>query len=225
MKTKRISASLMCANPIYLKKTLDMLDIQNIDYLHIDIMDGHFVPNLGIGIDYLKILRSCTSLPFDYHLMVLNPEDILPLLDLQPDDIVSIHYESSYRIQKTLSTAKNYNCKVFLAINPSTSINVLEELLCYIDGINVLMVKPGFAGQKIIPSCISKTVELQGFLSKQCNQNIDIEVDGNITFENANKLSKIGANIFVAGTSSIFGYDGIIEGSISMLRKSISCVI
>ncbi len=213
---------MMCANPFYLQDILKKLEKEKVDYLHQDIMDGKFVPNLGMGLDNLKALRDNTSIPFDFHLMVLEPDTIIPLLGLQKNDIISIHYERTFQVQRTLENAKKYGCKVFLAINPATSLYALEEVIHYIDGINLLTVNPGFAGQKIVESSFKKAEKLQKFLIEVGKENMDFEVDGNITFENAEKLKKYGANIFVAGTSSIFGKSGIKEGSIEKLRDVIS---
>ncbi len=159
-KTSRISASMMCANPFFLQKIFSELEKEKIDYLHIDIMDGIFVPNLGIGLDQIRFMRESTSIPFDFHLMVHEPERILQLLELQKQDIVSIHYESTFQVQRTLEKAKNYGCKCFLAVNPATALSSIEEVLHYIDGINLLMVNPGFSGQKMVPSCFQKAKKI-----------------------------------------------------------------
>lgn len=218
----KISASMMCANPFYLRETLNILEQEKVEYLHQDIMDGKFVPNLGMGLDNLKALRECTKIPFDFHLMVLEPDAIIPLLGLKENDIVSIHYESTFQVQRTLENAKKYGAKVFLAVNPATALYNLEEVIHYIDGINLLTVNPGFAGQKIVQSSFKKAEKLQQFLKEHDREHLDIEVDGNITFENAEKLRAYGANIFVAGTSSIFQKDGVHANTIKQFRNIIS---
>jgi len=136
--------------------------------------------------------------------MIKNPEYKLQWLGIKSSDIVSIHYESTYQVQRALDWLQPYGCKRFLAINPATPIYNLEEVLDYIDGINLLTVNPGFAGQKIVPSTLKKAHKLQDFLNKYEDRKIDFEVDGNITPENGKILYDCGANIFVAGTSSIF---------------------
>ena len=151
-----ISASMMCSNLVDLSEAISIFERNKIEYLHIDVMDGDFVPNYGLGVDYIRGLRELTKIPLDIHLMVNNPEYKLGYLDLKNTDIVSIHYESTRQLQRAIDNTKKYGCKCFLAINPSTPINVLEEVLDYIDGINMLMVNPGFAGQKIVPSTIKK---------------------------------------------------------------------
>ena len=200
----KISASMMCSKLIDLKETIQVFEQEKIDYLHIDIMDGEFVPNFGLGVDYIKGLRELTDIPLDLHLMIKNPEYKLQWLGIKSSDIVSIHYESTYQVQRALDWLQPYGCKRFLAINPATPIYNLEEVLDYIDGINLLTVNPGFAGQKIVPCTLKKAHKLQDFLNKYEDRKIDFEVDGNITPENGKILYDCGANIFVAGTSSIF---------------------
>lgn len=220
MKNK-ISASLMCADPFELKNVLKTLENNNIDFLHIDIMDGKFVPNLGIGSDYINALKQHTQIPLDYHIMVKDPDSIINLLDLREQDIVSIHYESSYQVQRTLENIRRKgNCKVMIAINPATPLCVLEELIYYIDGINLLMVNPGFAGQKMVDNCLKKAEKVARFIKKFKRNDILFEVDGNINFEHAKTLNNIGANMFVAGSSSIFRKDNM-EESIKKLQECI----
>lgn len=220
MKNK-ISASLMCADPFELKNVLKTLENNNIDFLHIDIMDGKFVPNLGIGSDYINALKQHTQIPLDYHIMVKDPDSIINLLDLREQDIVSIHYESSYQVQRTLENIRRKgNCKVMIAINPATPLCVLEELIYYIDGINLLMVNPGFAGQKMVDNCLKKAEKVARFIKKFKRDDILFEVDGNINFQHAKTLNNIGANMFVAGSSSIFKKDRM-EESIKKLQECI----
>lgn len=204
MKKGEISASMMCSDLIDLKETIKIFEEEGIEYLHIDMMDGNFVPNFGLGVDYIRGLRKLTNIPLDLHLMIKDPEYKLQWIGIKETDIVSIHYESSFQVQRVLDWLASYGCKRFLAINPATPINALEEVLDYIDGINLLMVNPGFAGQKIVPSTMKKALKVADFLRREGREDIIIEVDGNITPENAKKLRHIGASIFVAGTSAIF---------------------
>lgn len=204
LKEAKISASMMCADLVNLRETIRIFEKVGIDYLHIDVMDGEFVPNFGLGSDYIRGLRELTKIPLDIHMMVASPEYKFKWVGIQSTDTVSIHYESTTQIQRALDWLTEFGCRRFLAINPATSIYVLEEVLDYIDGINLLMVNPGFAGQKIVSSTIKKAERLVKFLSDRGKQHIEIEVDGNITFENAKILRNIGANMFVAGTSSVF---------------------
>lgn len=210
-----ISASMMCADLVNLKETLRIFEEEEVDYLHIDVMDGEFVPNFGLGVDYIRGLRELTSIPLDIHLMVRNPEYKLQWIGIKKDDIVSIHYESTFQVQRALDWLAPFGCKKFLAINPATPIYSIEEVLDYIDGVNLLMVNPGFAGQKIVESTIKKAAKLQQFFCEHDKTNLVFEVDGNISLEHAKTLRELGADMFVAGTSSVFC------GSVGDYRKNV----
>ena len=217
----KISASMMCADLSCLQNTIEIFSATGVDLLHIDVMDGVFTPNFGLGTDYISDLRKMTSIPLDLHLMIDNPEEKLSWLGLMQSDQVSIHYESTSDLQRAIDRAKERVSKVFLAINPATPILVVEPVLDSIDGVSVLTVNPGFAGQKIVKSCIKKTKKLREFLMEAGYPNMPIEVDGNISFENAHVLRDCGADIFVAGTSSIFNLEDMQE-AIKKLRLVVS---
>ena len=216
----KISASMMCSDLIDLKETLRIFEEEGVEYLHIDMMDGTFVPNFGLGVDYIRGLRKLTNIPLDLHLMIKDPEYKFQWIGIKETDIVSIHYESTFQVQRALDYLQPFGCKRFLAINPATPVSALEEVLEYIDGINLLMVNPGFAGQKIVPSTIRKAEKVRTLLDKEGFDNIVLEVDGNITPENGRILRKIGASIFVCGTSAVFK-GGVInyEDNIRMFRE------
>ena len=167
-------------------------------------MDEEFVPNFGLGVDYIRGLRALTSIPLDLHLMITNPEYKLQWIGIRQTDIVTIHYESTFQVQRALDWLAPYGCKRFLAINPATPVYVLEEVLDSIDGVNLLMVNPGFAGQKMVQSTMKKAEKLRQFLVDNGREDILVEKDGNITPENGARLRKNGARIFVAGSSSVF---------------------
>lgn len=195
---------MMCSDLVNLKETLRIFEEEKVEYLHIDMMDGTFVPNFGLGVDYVRSLRELTSIPLDLHLMIKDPEYKFQWIGIKDTDVVSIHYESTFQVQRALDYLQPYGCKRFLAINPATPVYVLEEVLDYIDGINVLMVNPGFAGQKIVPSTIRKVEKVVELLHKEGHENIIIEADGNITPQHALTLGQMGASMFVCGSSSIF---------------------
>lgn len=222
LKKGKISASMMCSDLINLKETLSIFKSEGVEYLHIDMMDGAFVPNFGLGVDYIRGLRTLTDIPLDLHLMIQNPEYKIQWIGIRPTDIVSIHYESSFQVQRVLDWLTPYGCKKYLAINPATPVNALEEVLEYIDGINLLMVNPGFAGQQIVPSTIRKAEKVVKLLEVEKADHITLEVDGNITFENARILRDIGADLFVAGSSSIFKNGiGNYSSNIQIFRNQI----
>ena len=162
------------------------------------------MPNFGLGVDYIRGFRELTDIPLDLHLMIRNPEYKIQWIGIEKNDIVSIHYESTYQVQRALDCLVSYGCKRFLAISPATPVWILEEVLDYIDGINVLMVNPGYAGQKMVPSTVKKVERLNEFLIERDKKDIILEVDGNISEENGSKLRRYGASIFVAGSSSVF---------------------
>ena len=194
----------MCTNPYMLKEDIDVLKEEKIDYLHLDIMDGHFVSNISFGIDFIQSIRKQTSLAFDFHLMVENPLKIIPRLDLKKGDIVSIHFEANYDLDDIIALIKSYQCELFIALNPQTPICILDLVHQHINGINFLTINPGFAGQKILPIAVKKFLYLKDFLRQRNWEHIAIEVDGNMSFANAQRFKEMGADIFVAGTSSIF---------------------
>lgn len=221
-KPGKISASMMCANPFHLAQIMRTLEEGGVEYLHQDIMDGKFVPNLGMSREHMIFVRKCTSIPFDFHLMTLEPDNIVQLLEPQPGDMVSIHYESTCQVQRTLENVRRWGCKVFIAINPATSLSALEEVIYYVDGINLLMVNPGFAGQTAVASTFDKAKRLTEMLKAKGREDIELEVDGNITFESAARLRTLGASIFVAGSSSIFTSEGVESARLETLRRSIA---
>lgn len=222
MSDSKISASMMCANLVDLRETIRIFEEEKVEYLHIDVMDGEFVPNFGLGVDYIRGLRELTSIPLDLHLMIKNPEYKLQWIGIKKTDIVSIHYESTYQVQRALDWLAPYGCKRYLAINPATPVYVLKEVLDYVDGINLLMVNPGFSGQKIVPGTLKKAEKLKRLLVEHGKENITLEVDGNITPENGHKLREIGASIFVCGTSSVFkGGISCYEDNIGRFRDAI----
>lgn len=215
MHKSEISASLMCSDLIDLKETIRIFEEEGIEYLHIDMMDGTFVPNFGLGVDYVRGLRRLTDIPLDLHLMIKDPEYKFQWIGIKPTDCVSIHYESTFQVQRALDYLEPFGCKRFLAINPATPVSALEEVLDYIDGINLLMVNPGFAGQKIVPSTMRKAQKVIDLLKYEGREGIIVEVDGNITPENGKRLREIGASRFVAGTSAIF------KGNLSKYKDNI----
>ena len=213
---------MMCSDLIDLKETIRIFEEEGIEYLHIDMMDGSFVPNFGLGVDYVRGLRNLTDIPLDIHLMIKDPEYKFQWIGIKPTDTVSIHYESTFQVQRALDYLEPFGCKRFLAINPATPVSSLEEVLEYIDGINLLMVNPGFAGQKIVPSTMRKAQKVVDLLKREGCEDIIIEVDGNITPENGRKLREIGASRFVAGTSAIFkGNLNEYTGNIEVFRNFI----
>lgn len=219
---KMISPSLMCADFLNLGRELKALEEQGIEYLHIDIMDGVFVPNYTLGTDFIKKLHRATSIPLDIHLMIDRPDCKMERFELREGDYVSIHYESTPHIQRTLSYIRQAGARPMLALNPGTPLSVVEELLPDIDAVLIMTVNPGYAGQKLIPQTIDKIARLRRMLDEAGYPQIEIECDGNVSFENATKMSRAGANIFVAGTSSLYAPGADLEKNVIKFRQAIA---
>ncbi|MBO5069718.1 MAG: ribulose-phosphate 3-epimerase, partial [Roseburia sp.] len=202
MKSK-ISPSMMCADIMNMKPVLETFEKNGIEYLHIDIMDGQFVPNFTLGTDYCKLLKKNSSIPLDIHLMVENPQDKIDWFPIGEGDYVSVHVESTKHLQRVLALIKSKGAKPMVAINPATPLSAIEHVLDDIDGVLVMTVNPGFAGQKLVPATLKKITSLREYLDVNGYSQVEIEVDGNVSFENAKKMRAAGADIFVAGTSSV----------------------
>ena len=219
---KQISPSVMCVDFFKLKETIKEFEKLNIDYLHVDIMDGHFVGNYTLGTDFVKALKKETTIPLDIHLMVEKPESVLEWFEFGENDYVSVHLESTCHLQKVLSAIRAKGAKSMVAINPATPICMLETILEDIDAVLVMTVNPGFAGQKLVKSTLKKIADLRAYLDENGFENVEIEVDGNVSFENATLMSKAGGNIFVAGTSSMFSKNFSLEYGATKLRESVN---
>ena len=203
-KKPRISASIMCADLCNLEKALEEIEKAGIQYIHCDIMDNHFVPNLMLPPEMLNRLREVTDLPFDFHIMTEKPETVIEQLKLQEKDIVSVHYESTPNLQRVLTLVKERGATASAAVNPATPVEALREVLEDVSMVLVMTVNPGFAGQKMVPASIDKIRRLRKMLDGAGRKDIAIEVDGNCSFENVPKMYEAGADMFVAGSSSVF---------------------
>ena len=218
---KMISPSMMCADIFTLGDTMDVFEKNGVSYLHIDIMDGEFVPNFTLGTDYCRRMKQSSSIPLDIHLMINDPEKKLSWFDFGEGDIVSVHFESTKHPYLALQMIRERGAKAFLAINPGTAASVILPMLSVMDGVLVMTVNPGFAGQKLAESTLAKITEVRELAAKAGRDDILIETDGNVSFENAVRMSRAGADIFVAGTSAVFRKDMSLEEG---LRKLQECV-
>lgn len=220
-KANKISASLLCADLVNIEKYICALEKLDIDYLHMDFMDGHFVDNFGFPPNILNDIRKVTAIPFDIHLMVAEPTRLLSLFHVQKNDIISIHVESTIHVHKALQNIKNLGVLAGLAINPGTPLCALDYLWDVVDVIVIMTVNPGFAGAKLVPCTIEKINHLKKIIESR-NYDVQIEVDGNVSIANAKLMAQAGADIFVAGTSSIFKADLDIFTGTKELREALA---
>ncbi len=216
---RMLSASLMCADLTNLIASIKELEKANIDYLHIDIMDGNFVPNITLGFDLINAIKRVTDIPLDVHMMVNEPSKFIDRMILSENDILCVHYESEIHIHRVLEMIKNKGCKAGLALNPQTPLECIKHLTDYIDMLLVMTVSPGFAGQKMFSGAEKKVKEARSLLMEWNCPNTLIEVDGNISLSNGKKLSECGADIFVLGTSALFLKDKEIKQAAEDFRK------
>jgi ribulose-phosphate 3-epimerase len=189
----------MCVNQLELKSYIDLFNKYNFGMIHIDIMDGRFVNNIMYGPYIINDLRKYTNLKFDIHLMVDKPEHKLSMFNFTKDDRVSIHYESTKNLMRTILEYKKVVGEVFVAINPATPISVLEEVIDLIDGVLVMCVNPGFSGQDMMPNMPNKIKKI-----REQYPNLKLEVDGHITPNWYYEFSNMGVEDFVLGTSFVF---------------------
>ena len=201
---KYLSASLMCADLTNLIDSIKDLEKAGIDYLHIDIMDGSFVPNITLGFDLINAIKKVTDIPLDIHMMVNEPSKFIDRMNLSENDILCVHYESEIHIHRVLEMIKNKGCNAGLALNPQTPVENTKHLTEYIDMLLVMTVSPGFAGQKMFLGAEKKVAEAKALLKEWNCEDMLIEVDGNVSLENGRKLCRSGADIFVLGTSALF---------------------
>ncbi|MFC5732284.1 ribulose-phosphate 3-epimerase [Cytobacillus gottheilii] len=218
----KIAPSLMCVDLLNVERDIKLLEEAGVDYLHVDIMDNHFVPNITLSFDFIKSIKRITDIPLDVHLMINQPEESLQYLDmLTAGDIVCIHYESTIHIHRAIGMIKDLGVKVGLALNPGTPIGVIENLLPDLDMVLIMTVNPGFAGQKLIPSMLDKIEKLRALLNEKGYSEIEIEVDGNVSFDHAKLMYEKGADIYVGGSSSVFSKENSIVENCKRFREII----
>ena len=212
---------MMCADIFSLGETLKTFEKNGISYLHIDIMDGEFVPNFTLGTDYCRLMKKATTIPLDIHLMINDPEKKLSWFDFGEGDMVSVHSESTKHPYLALQMIRERGAKAFLAINPGTAASVILPMLSVMDGVLVMTVNPGFAGQKLAESTLAKISEVRALAEAAGKTDLLIETDGNVSFENAIRMSRAGADIFVAGTSAVFRKDMTLEEGLAKLQECV----
>ena len=219
MKKIQISPSILSADFSQLGNEIKRLEEGGADIIHVDVMDGHFVPNLTMGPPVIKSLRKYTKLPFDVHLMISSVHKYIQDYADAGADIITIHPEATDNLKDSIDHIKKLNKKVGVSLNPQTKVEVITNLLNDIDLILVMSVNPGFGGQKFMPEVLVKIKQLRD-IREERKLNYDIEIDGGINFDNNKLAIEAGANILVSGTSVFKNNDGNIKKNIDLLKSS-----
>jgi len=217
MKKIKISPSILSADFSRLGDEIKRLEDGGADLIHVDVMDGHFVPNLTIGPPVIKSLRKHTNLPFDVHLMISPVHKYIRDYAYAGADIITFHPETSNNLNETISLIKSLKKLVGVSLNPDKEINLIEDQLKHIDLVLIMSVYPGFGGQKFIPDVLDKIKKLKDIKEKN-NYKFDIEVDGGINFSNSKEVLNAGANILVSGTTIFKENKGNIKKNIETLK-------
>ncbi len=217
MKNIQISPSILSADFSQLGTEIKRLEEGGADMIHVDVMDGHFVPNLTIGPPVIKALRKHCTLKFDVHLMISPVHKYIKAYADAGADIITIHPEATQNLKESIKTIKDFKKKVGISLNPESKIELLTEFLDQIDLVLIMSVNPGFGGQKFMPEVLDKIKQLKK-IQQEKNLSFDIEIDGGINFENCKIAIEAGANILVSGTTVFKSNDGDIKKNINLLK-------
>ena len=217
MKKIQISPSILAGDFSNLGNEIKRLEKGGADLIHVDVMDGHFVPNLTIGPPVIKSLRKYTKLPFDVHLMISPVHKYIKNFSDAGSDIITIHPEATENLENSIKKIKEKNKKVGVSLNPESKIDLILDLLNQIDLVLIMSVNPGFGGQKFMPEVLDKIKELKK-IKEQKKMAFDIEIDGGINFDNCKSAIDAGANILVSGTTVFKSNDGDIKKNINLLK-------
>ena len=217
MKKIQISPSILSADFSQLGNEIKRLEEGGADMIHVDVMDGHFVPNLTIGPPVIKALRKQCSIKFDVHLMISPVHKYIEAYADAGADIITIHPEATENLDESISKIKSLNKKVGVSLNPESKLDLITNYLEKIDLVLIMSVNPGFGGQKFMPKVLNKVKQLKEIKSNK-NMNFDIEIDGGINFDNCQSAIEAGANILVSGTTVFKSNNGDIKKNINLLK-------
>ncbi len=215
----KISPSILSADFTKLGEEIMAVEKAGADYIHIDVMDGHFVPNITIGPFIVKAVKKIAKLPLDVHLMINNPDNYLDEFIKAGSDILTVHAEAAPHLNRTINHIKKSGIKAGVSLNPSTPLSALDYILEYVDMVLIMSVNPGFGGQTFIENTIQKIEAVHNLITKN-NYDIELNVDGGINVNNIEKIAKAGANVFVSG-SGIYGTTDYKQ-TISLMKDLIS---
>ena len=205
----KLAPSILSADFSQLGKQVELIEKGGADLIHVDVMDGHFVPNISFGAAVMKSVEKCVSLNFDVHLMIENPDDYIEDFMTLRTEFITVHQEACTHLHRTIGHIKNLGAKAGVSLNPATPVSTLEEILDELDLVLIMSVNPGFGGQKFINSSLRKIKKLSE-IRRERGLDFQIEVDGGVTTENACMLAEAGADILVAG-SAVFGASDITK--------------